>query len=270
MELSACSAPTPSPLVVRRLRCVHVTHRANRFLGEETPGESTMLRIDTPKRQRLTLHEVDWQMYGRLLRAFAERPAVRLTYDRGTLEIMSPLHEHDSDARFLGRLVVTLTEELCLTIKVGGSTTFRRRRQRRGLEPDDCYWIASEPQVRGKRRIDLRSDPPPDLAIEVDVTRSSLDRMGIYAVLRVPEVWRLDGSTLTFEGLLAGSRHYAPASNSLAFPPVSPADLLGFMALRAQMDENAVVQQFRAWIRSRQGGATPQAVSGSAQPDAGA
>src|SRR3954469_19125831 len=106
----------------------------------EVPGESTMSGVQIPKRQRLILREIDWQTYGRLLRAFAERPAIRLTYDRGTLEIMSPLHEHDSDARFLGRLVVTLTEELGLTVKAGGSTTFRRRRQRRGLEPDDCYW----------------------------------------------------------------------------------------------------------------------------------
>jgi Uma2 family endonuclease len=215
------------------------------------------------------LHDVDWRTYGRLLRTFAERPSVRLTYDRGTLEIMSPLHERDSDARFLGRLVVTLTEELGLTLKVGGSTTFRRRRQRRGLEPDDCYWIANEPRVRGKRRIDLRVDPPPDLAIEVDVTRSSLNRMGIYVVLRVPEVWRLDGDTLTFEVLQPSGRSYAPASTSLAFPLVTPADLMTFLALRTQMDENAVAQQFRAWIRQRQSGAASQPTTGPTQPSGG-
>lgn len=221
------------------------------------------------KGQRLLLHGVDWATYGRLLRAFAERPSVRLTYDRGVLEIMSPLLKHDSDARFLGRLVVTLTEELGLTVKMGGSTTFRRRRQRRGLEPDDCYWIANEPQVRGKQRIDLRIDPPPDLAIEVDVTRSSLNRMSIYAVLGVPEVWRLDGDTLTFEVLQPGGRSYAASSTSLAFPLVAPADLTAFLALRTQMDENAVVQQFRAWIRQRQSGGSSQAATSPTPPDGG-
>jgi Uma2 family endonuclease len=196
--------------------------------------------------QRLLLEGVDWRTYSRLLHAFAERPAVRLTYDRGCLEIMSPLHEHESDADFLGCLVVALTEEMGLPRKAGGSTTLRRRR--RGLEPDRCYWIAHEAAVRGKRRIDLRIDPPPDLAIEVDVTHSSLDRLAVYAALGVPEVWRLDGQTLTFHVLGAG-RSYAAASHSLSFPLVTPGDLLNFLALRVGQDETSVVCQFRARVR---------------------
>jgi Uma2 family endonuclease len=209
-----------------------------------------MSTLQVPPGQRLLLHDVDWRTYARLLSVFAERPSLRLTYDRGVLEIMSPLHEHESDGRFLGRLVVTLTEELSLPVKAGGSTTFRRKRRRRGLEPDDCYWITSEPQVRGKRRIDLRTDPPPDLAIEVDVSRGSLDRMSIYAALRVPEVWWLHQQGLTFH-VLGTDGHYAEATHSLAFPMISPADLLKFLSLRSQFDENAVVQQFRAWLRQQ-------------------
>src|SRR5207302_9413364 len=113
-------------------------------------------------------------------------------------EIMSPLLEHDNDGQFLGRLIVALTEELGLPIKGGGSVTMRRRRRRRGLEADECFWIANAARMAGRRRLDLRTDPPPDLALEVDVTHSSLDRMGIYAALGVPEVWPLDGDTLTF------------------------------------------------------------------------
>jgi Uma2 family endonuclease len=207
-----------------------------------------MSTVQVPTGQRLILHGVDWQTYERLLRVFAERPGIRLTYDRGTLEMMSPLHEHESDGRFLGRLAVTLTEELALPVKAGGSTTFRRRRKLRGLEPDDCYWIASEPQVRGKRRI----DPPPDLAIEVDVASSSLNRMGIYAIIRVPEIWRLDAQGLTFH-VLGPDGHYHESPHSRAFPQVTPADLLRFLAMRDQMDENAVVRQLRAWIRQQAG-----------------
>jgi Uma2 family endonuclease len=204
----------------------------------------------------MVLSGVDWQTYTRLVHAFAERPSVRLAYDRGVLEIMSPLLEHDSDARFLGRLVVTLTEELGLPVKAGGSTTFRRRRKRRGIEPDDCYWIANEARVRGKRRIDLGTDPPPDLAIEVDVTRSSLDRMGIYAALGVPEVWRLEGPTLTFP-VLGPDGRYTQRATSLAFPWLAPTDLLPYLALRGQTDENAVVAQFRAWVRQGRPGPSP-------------
>jgi Uma2 family endonuclease len=201
-------------------------------------------------RERLFLDSVDWRTYTRLLRIFAERRGYRLTYDRGALEIMSPLPEHESDADFLGRLATTLTEELGLPIKAGRSTTLRRRRKQRGLEPDCCYWIANEPAMRGKRDLDLRVDPPPDLAIEVDVTSSSLDRMGIYRALGVPEVWRLDDQTLTFH-VLGAKRKYSAVSHSLSFPWVTPADLMPFLALCASQEENSVIRQFRAWIRQR-------------------
>src|SRR6266446_8447150 len=98
--------------------------------------------------QRVTLYNIKWPTYSRLLKIFAERPSVRLAYDRGALEIMSPLHEHESDADILGRFVVTLTEELGLPIKGGRSTTSRRRKRKRGLEPDNCFWIANEHHMR--------------------------------------------------------------------------------------------------------------------------
>src|SRR5438874_13690325 len=91
--------------------------------------------------QSLLLSGVDWTTYTRLLRAFAERPAVRLTYDRGVLEIMSPLLRHDRPADFLGVLVRILAEELGLPIMGGGSTTLRRRKKQRGIEADRCYWL---------------------------------------------------------------------------------------------------------------------------------
>jgi Uma2 family endonuclease len=201
--------------------------------------------------RRLVLHDVDWRTYERLLRAFAERPSMRLTYDRGTLEIISPLSEHESDVYLLGRFVDALTDELGIPVKAGRCTTFRRRKRRRGLEPDNSYWIASELRVHGKRHIDLRVDPPPDLAIEVDVTRSSLDRMGIYAALGVREVWRLDGpQTLSFQ-VLQPDGPYQDVSHSLSFPMVTPADLVHFLTLQGQLDDMSLLRQFRAWIRQR-------------------
>jgi Uma2 family endonuclease len=214
-------------------------------------GVVFMSTIQIAPRTCLLLHDVDWETYKRLLWVFAERPSIRLTYDRGDLEIMSPLIEHDTDGRFLGRLVVTLTEELGLNVLSGGSTTCRRRKHRRGLEADECYWIANEPKMRGKRRLDLRVDPPPDLAIEVDVTHSSLDRMGIYAKLDVPEVWRLDNPQTLIFYVLGKDGKYTESAHSLSFPLVTPTDLLSFFPLRSQMDENAVVREFRDWIRQK-------------------
>src|SRR5438445_2046967 len=142
-------------------------------------------------RHRLVLGAMDWRNYGRLLRILADRRAIRVTYDRGTLEIMTLSYEHESLGYLSARLIDALTEELSLPVKGGGSTTFRHRKLRRGLEPDACWWITNEPLIRGKHRIDLQADPPPDLALEVDITRSSLNRLKIYAALRIPEVWRL-------------------------------------------------------------------------------
>jgi Uma2 family endonuclease len=199
----------------------------------------------------LLLSGVDWKTYVQLSRIFAERPGIRLTYDRGQLEMMAPLLEHDDDGRFLGDLVFVLTEELGLPLKRGGSTTLRRRLQRRGIEADECFWIANAHRMAGRRRLNLRTDPPPDLALEVDVTHSSLNRLSIYAALAVPEVWRLDGDTLTFH-VLGADGTYTSATVSRSFPLVTPADLMVFLQQARQAgDENLVMRQFRDWIRQR-------------------
>jgi Uma2 family endonuclease len=198
---------------------------------------------------RLLLRGVSWPEYSRFLRAFAERPGVRLTYDRGTLEIMSPLPEHERPADMLGRFVMILTEELALPAVAGASMTLRRRRHRRGLEPDRCWWIAGAPQLQGRVHIDLRRDPPPDLAVEVDVTSSSLNRMGIYAALGVPEVWRLDAQGLSFHAL--HGQAYRPQTHSRSFPQITPADLAGFLAQIGQVDDTTLGLRFRAWLRQR-------------------
>jgi Uma2 family endonuclease len=191
-----------------------------------------------------------------MLRAFAERPSLRLTYDRGALELMTLALEHESLVRFFSLLILALTLELGLPLKGGGSTTFRRRRRRRGLEPDECFWIASEPLVRGKERIDLRRDPPPDLALEVDISYSTLDRLSIYAALRVPEVWRYDGQTIAFH-ILGLDGRYTVAAQSKAMPQVLSCDLGGLLSLRGTMDENAMFRHFQAWAKQRFGGSCP-------------
>jgi Uma2 family endonuclease len=144
------------------------------------------------------LHDINWGTYTRLLRAFERQRRFRITYDRGTLEIMSPLWEHEKPAYILGTFIDVLVQELQLPYEPGRRVTLRRRRKSRGLEPDNCYWLANAGRLAGKTHLDLRVDPPPDLAIEVDIKRSSLDRMSIYAALAVPEVWRVSSEGLTF------------------------------------------------------------------------
>jgi Uma2 family endonuclease len=204
------------------------------------------------------LSGIDWRTYSGLLRLLGERP-IHLTYDRGELEIMTLSPEHERYKHLIGRLIEALADELSIAIAGFGSMTFRRKRKQRGLEPDECYWIANEPAVRGKYHLDFRVDPPPDLVVEVDVTSSSLDRMSIYAALGVSEVWRFDGRALTFSELRRNGK-YAPIAGSTAFPGVGSSDVEGFLAQNQQFDETSVIRQFRAWVRQRVAG------GGSTQP----
>lgn len=202
----------------------------------------------------VVLEGIDWRTYSRLLRIFAERPRVRLTYDRGSLEILSPVLGHNDDGRFLGDLVYVLTDELDLPLKRGGSTRMRRQLRRRGIEADECFWIANAALMKGKRRLNLRTDPPPDLAIEVDVSRSSLDRLAIYAALKVPEVWRLEGESLTFY-VLGPDGTYLVADKSQSFPLLGSDIVLQFLArAREAGDENPVLKEFRQWVRQVKSG----------------
>lgn len=207
-----------------------------------------MATVKTPS-NRLVLGGISWRTYLRALRTFDERH-VRITYDRGVLEIMTLSFEHEKIGYLLGRLIDALTEELGLPISGGKSTSFKRRKKQRGLEPDNCYGIANEPLVRDKTKIDLRNDPPPDLAVAVDISRSSLDRLGIYAALRVPEVWRSDGKTVTFHVLQANGE-YAVATSSRAFPGLKSDELTAFRARQGQRDVNALVREFRVCVRER-------------------
>jgi len=197
--------------------------------------------------QPAVLHGIDWDTYTRLLRAFDARHRFRLTYDRGTLEIMSPRWDHERPAYLLGRFVDVLTEELDLPCEPGRTVTLRRRRKQRGLEPDNCYWIGSADRITGKKKLDLRVDPPPDLAIEVDVTKTSVDRMSVYAALRIPEVWRLTAGKVTFHVLKAGVYHIR--SKSVCFPGLSSARVTAFINQLGSVGTPVIVRQFRAWVR---------------------
>lgn len=209
--------------------------------------------MDTPSifgKRRQVFREVDWRSYGIFLRMFQDRPAVRLTYDREKLEIRGVNFKHERYACLLGLLVYTLTDELDLPIASGGSTTLYLRRKRRGLDPDKCYWIMNESRMRNKAKLDLRIDPPPDLAIEVDIPASCLDRLAIFAALNVPEVWRFDGRFLSFH-VLGTNEMYQSVPFSRLFSFVKSEDLVHFLEKQWTMDDAAVVREFRAWVRKR-------------------
>jgi Uma2 family endonuclease len=199
---------------------------------------------------RVVLTGVGWSTFESLL-AETDHRSSRFTYDRGYLEIMSPSETHERLTRLLGRMIEMLTVELDIPIRSSGSTTLKSELEQRGLEPDECYYVASEPKVRGRDEIDLRVDPPPDLAIEVDISSSSLDQLSIYADLGVSEVWLFDGTTLDVRQLQADGK-YVQQTRSPSFPFLPLDAVEGFLSRRDESDETTWIRSFQAWVKTLQ------------------
>jgi len=197
---------------------------------------------------KVVLRGVSWDFYENFLREVDnQRIRVFLTYDRGALEIMAPSPYHERYKTLIARFIETLTMELNIPIVSGGSTTFRREDLERGLEPDECYYIQHEAQVRETREVNLLRDPPPDLVLEMDYTPHELDRESIYAALGVPEIWRYNIRRL--EVLLRqpdGS--YQVSTTSATFPFLPMRELERFLLMRNTLDETTVVRRFRDWV----------------------
>jgi Uma2 family endonuclease len=155
----------------------------------------------------------------------------------------------------LARFLETLTVELEINIASGGSMTCRREDLKRGLEPDECYWVEHELEMRCKDSYDSDIDPPPDLVLEVEISRNVLNRPSIYAALGIPEVWRYDGEAIQI--LILGPKgEYQVATTSKALPQVPVAELARFLAMRQELGETQLMRLFRDWLRNEAPGWT--------------
>jgi Uma2 family endonuclease len=209
------------------------------------------LETKAPGDQRIVLHNVSWETYERLLDERGDSRVPRLAYDRGELEIMSPSLEHESVAYFSALLVAVLAEEMGVNAYGVGSTTYNRGDLGRGFEPDASFYTRNEARIRGKRRIDLEVDPPPDLVIEVDITSPSLDKFPIYARLGVHEVWRYDGARTTIFALEEGE--YVEAGESVALPPLTSDVLTRFVQESTSLGSTDWLRRVREWAREPAG-----------------
>lgn len=179
--------------------------------------------------QTVVLHNISWNSYRQISDTLQDETAAHFTYDRGRLEIMVLSLRHENLKKLLAMLFERLAENLDVEILAAGSTTFRREDIGRGFEPDECYYIENARGMRGKNMVNLDFDPPPDLTIEVDVKNSSLDRMGIFAAIGIPEVWRYDGERLDIYLLVDAA--YSISKTSNVFQAVNSADLVSILTL---------------------------------------
>jgi Uma2 family endonuclease len=205
----------------------------------------------TPAEDRFVIRNIDWATY-KVISGALPNSHYHMAFDGENLELMTTSTDHGSCSALLFLFVVVLTEELELPRRSVRDMTCDSDVVERAAEPDDSFYIANEPRVRGKKRINLDTDPPPDLSVEIEITRSSIQRMKIYANLRVPEYWRCDGESVRFYHLGADGQ-YVEAERSLSFPFLTAADLSRFVAQRLQQDENSLVRSFREWVRQQIG-----------------
>lgn len=204
-------------------------------------------RIHVPPGQRVILENVTWKELETIIAELGEHRAARIAYDRGILEIISPLAEHQFDKEIISDLVKALLEELNIEFRCLGSTTFKNQFMAQGIEPDQCFYIQNEAVIRGKKRLDLTIDPPPDLALEIDIT--SRTHLNIYQGLQVPEVWRFENGILQINILQDGV--YVESKSSLNFPNLPLIEVIPESLQKSRtIGRNATLKAFKNWVNS--------------------
>lgn len=196
--------------------------------------------------QQMLLKDISWQQLEKILEEMGERRAARISYSDGWLEIMVPLPEHEKDKELIGELVRILLDKLEIDFEPFGSTTLKNERMRQAVEPDTSFYIQNQAAVIGKNRIDLNIDPPPDLAIEIDIT--SRTRFDNYAILGVPELWRYQQQGLEIFLLKEGK--YVKSQSSPNFPNIPIIELVNeYVQQCLTIGRSQAMRNFRNWVK---------------------
>jgi Uma2 family endonuclease len=192
------------------------------------------------------LHNVSWEQYEKLLEDLGDRRSTRIVYDNGTLEIMTPLPEHEYFKEVISIALQDAAEALEVDYESYGSTTWRQQIEQAGAEPDNCFYFQNEAIVRGRLDLDLsRGDPPPDLVLEIDVTHKSLDRFPIYSRLGVPELWCYSAGELRMYALQDGE--YVEVQVSLVLPQLPIRELPQLIESYRSLGRRALRKAVREW-----------------------
>ncbi|CAN5431928.1 Uma2 family endonuclease [soil metagenome] len=221
---------------------------SNATLIDEVKARESSLAVSSSPAEKFILYDVWWETYEQLLANYNERQSPRFAYDDGTLEIMILSAKHEEPSRTIASLIEILAEEFGINFRNLGSTTFRRKKMKKGFEPDSCFYIQNVGRIKGKEEIDLEVDPPPDLTVEIDITSPSLNRFPIYAAIGIPEIWRYDGARMMFYQLSGGV--YAEVKESAALPRVNSQIVTQFIAESRTLERLDWLRRVRAWART--------------------
>lgn len=210
---------------------------------------ATVEKVRLKGEDRIVLSGISWELYEQL-RENEGNWNVRMAYDQGTLELMSPSPDHEAIKELICEMIKVFTAEMGIPRRSLGSTTWRRAELAKGLEPDGCFYILNHHRVCHRRHVDLTVDPPPDLAVETEISRSVVGRLRIYAALGIPEIWRWRKKGLTAYSLGADGQ-YVHREFSLNLPMLRVKDLEPFLDFEVAADESAWNRKFRDWLRQR-------------------
>ncbi len=213
-------------------------------------AESIVEMIDRmPNDGILIEHGVSWCDYEELLKAVGEARGLRISYDEGTLQVMTLSSRHERYTWLIGQLVGVLSTRRRIRVLYYGSSTMKKQRKQKGVEPDACFYVQNAQLVGTKDEIDFSVDPPPDIAVEIDLHRDSVSKFPVYAALGVPEIWRYDGDSMTIYDLREGQYLESDASTSL--PLLTGSVLTGFLARTANEDQYDILLAFEEWLKAQ-------------------
>lgn len=203
-------------------------------------------QIIVPPGHEVWLQDINWKTFETILNKLDETRGRRLAYNGKILEIMSPLAWHEDSKNIISRFIEVLLEEMSLEFRALGSTTFKNPRTGKAVEPDECYYIENEAMIRGKLRINLLNDPPPDLVLEIDL--SSNTHLNIYQALGVPEVWRYAEDKL-FMYVLQKKR-YVKIATSPHFPAMDLCTAIPQFLIQSRIQgRTTATKGFRVWVK---------------------
>lgn len=201
-----------------------------------------------PDGAMLRLEHISWDEYEQLLEELTEWRGMRVSYDHGRVEIISPTFEHENYIGFFSRMGHILSDEMDIVIEAAGATTYKQESLLQGSEGDQSFYVKNASAIIGKRRIDLDIDPPPDIVVEVDITNESLSKFSIYAAFGVPEIWRYDGKRAGIYQLV--DQNYLEGDASLSFPFLTAQAMTEFLEQSKTVGQTAALAAFRAWVRA--------------------
>jgi Uma2 family endonuclease len=223
-----------------------IRHRQRYTNGTDMVTSISLNRIKINPGQRIYLPDVSWEEFEQILLELGEKRVTRIAYCGGELEIRMPLPEHERIKVLISNLLVVLLEELDLAWESLGSSTFKNAQMKTGIEPDDCFYIKNCQAIIGKKRLDLTIDPPPDLAIEIDLT--SPTQIGAYEALGVPEIWRYQQGKLAIFVLVDG--RYLESVTSSLFPTLPIHEgFTGILERSSEILMSEARKEFRQWVR---------------------